>query len=201
MKKLFVFTVCFAAVIVLSNVSFSQSDEAVGHAHAQSQLSVDNIVAGTGAGVIPLLPHSPQALPFGVPPYPMTPSGHPTYGVPYAYPQAPQAPRSPRRLFSRLGAPREVQPYPLPTPGAVPGPMTPPTPPMFAPPMTLGEIPPQQGMIATVPPVPVIGQPTVVHRPTPIKNFRALMFSPRPYIGYDPYVAGYPPFPGYQPPQ
>lgn len=43
-------------------------------------------------------------------------------------------------------------------------------------------------------PVPVgpPPQPTVVYRPAPFKNFMALMMAPRPYIGYDPYVA-YPP--------
>ena len=202
MKKLFViasrFTVCFAVVLVLSKVSFAQSEEAVGRAHTQPQLSVENIVAD--AGIETEAPAVPHALPFGYPPYPMTPSGHPTYGVPYSYPQAPQTARPQRRIFARFAPPQAVQPHPLPAPGAVPGAVTPPTPPMAAPPLTIGQVPQQQGTVAVGQTNAVPGQSTVVYRPTPIKNFRALMFSPRPYIGYDPY-AGYPPFPGYQPPQ
>jgi hypothetical protein len=105
----------------------------------------------------------------------MVPFGYPPYATAAngypAYGVPYSYPRGFRRQ-SRLSPP-PVQPYPLPAPGL---------------------------------PVPLVGQPggtqpQVYHRPTPIKNFITLLASPRPYIGYDPYAGGYPPFPGYQPPQ
>jgi hypothetical protein len=192
MKKVFVLVSCFAVVLILSKMSFSQSTDAPGHAQShlsQSQLSVEKIVAGAA---------SPQALPFGYPPYP-TVGGYPAYGVPYSYSQQPQnlrSPRAPRRLAARL----TPQPYPLPMPGATPGAATPFVPPMVAAPMTGGQVPQQQEVLGAIPATPSTGQPTVFYRPTPVKNFMTLMAAPRPYIGYDPY-AGYPPFPGYAPPQ
>ena len=185
MKKVFVLVSCVVVVIVLSKMSFAQAaDDAPGH--AQSQLSVEKVVAETAPS---------QALPFGYPPYP-TVGGYPAYGVPYSYPREARSPRAPRRLAARL----TPQPYPLPIPGAAPGAATPFVPPMVTPPMTRGQVPSQQEVLGTIPPAPSMEQPTVFHRPTPVRNFMTLMASPRPYIGYDPY-AGYPPFPGYAPPQ
>lgn len=67
----------------------------------------------------------------------------------------------------------------------------------FAPPPSQPHpLPPVPGVVPAAP----VAQPTVVYRPTPIRNFFTLMTAPRPYLGYDPY-AGYPPFPGYLPPQ
>jgi hypothetical protein len=188
MKKLFVLVACCAVVLMLSKMSVAQSNEDA-PGHARSQLSVEKVVAEAGA---------PQVLPFGYPPYP-TVGGYPAYGIPYSYPRdlrTARTPRAPRRLAARL----TPQPYPLPTPGAVPGAASPFVPPMVAPPMVMGQVPPQQETLGAIPPAPSSEQPTVFHRPTPIRNFVTLMAAPRPYIGYDPY-AGYPPFQGYIPPQ
>jgi len=185
MKKLFVLVSCLAVVLILSKMSFAQSNEDA-PGHASSHLSVEAVVAGAEA---------PQVLPFGYPPYP-TVGGYPAYGIPYSYPRGLRTPRAPRRLAARL----TPQPYPLPTPSAVPGAVSPFAPPMTAPPMVRGQVPPLQETLGVVPPAPSSEQPTVFYRPTPIRNFMTLMAAPRPYIGYDPY-AGYPPFPGYIPPQ
>ena len=194
MKKLFVLVSCFAVPLILSNVSFAQSEDAP--APEETQLSVENIVGEVqpgGATVWRQLHPVPQALPFGYPPYP-TVDGYPAFGVPYSYP------RAPRRFAARF-APPQFQPQPLPVPGAVPGAVEPPVPPIVAPPMVMGQVPVRHGVLGITQPVPVApGPPTVVYRPTPIKNFVTLMTAPRPYIGYDPY-AGYPPFPGYIPPK
>jgi hypothetical protein len=165
MKKLLVLVSCFVVLVVLSKVSFAQSDESA--APTPTPLSVEAIVADA--------PAPPQVLPFGYPPYP-TVGGHPAYGIPYSYPRTQQ-----RRFLSRL-APPPYQPCPLPAPGSMPGPQLQ---------ETLGAIPPAQAEPQ---------KPTVYYRPTPVKNFMALITAPRPYIGYNPY-AGYPPFPGYIPPQ
>jgi len=190
MKKVFVLVSCFAVVLILSKMSFAQSTDDVS-GHALSKLSVATVVAEAEA---------PQVLPFGYPPYP-TVGGYPAYGVPYSYPRDSyprelRSPRAPRRLAARLAP----QPYPLPMPGAVPGAPVPFVPPVVVPPMTRGQVPPQQEVLGTIPAVPSVEEPVIFHRPTPIRNFMTLMASPRPYIGYDPY-AGYPPFPGYAPPQ
>ena len=192
MKKIIFCTACIAFVFVLSQTPFVQGEESPGQANTQSLLSVESIVAESET----------PALPFGYAPYPTTADGLPAYGIPYSFLRERRAARSElrgeRRLFSRF-APPPHQPYILPAPGSAPGPAErPEAPPMVAPPMTLGQVPQQDGMIS-VTPAPA-GQPVVLHRPTPFKNFKTLMFAPRPYIGYDPY-AGYPPFPGYQPPQ
>jgi hypothetical protein len=172
MKKLSIFVSCFAAVLILSKVSFAQSDEVADPA----PLSTESIIAEPTPAV-------PQTLPFGYPPYP-TVGGYPAYGIPYSYP------RAPRRLGARFSPP-PYRSHPLPAPGVQP---------MVAPPMTMGQVPPLQGTIGTLPPSASQGSPTVFYRPTPVRNFMMLMTAPRPYIGYDPY-AGYPPFPGYVPPQ
>jgi len=195
MKKVFVLVSCVAVVLILSNVSFAQSEEAP--VPDPSQLSVQQIIAESQPdGAVIWRPAAPQALPFGYPPYPMV-DGYPAYGIPYSYP------RAPRRLGSRFGsrfAPPPFQPHQLPVPGAVPGAVPLHVPPMVAPPMTLGQVPQLQETLGAVPAVSSQQQPTVYYRPTPVKNFMTLMMSPRPYIGYDPY-AGYPPYPGYIPPQ
>jgi len=193
MKKVFVLVSCFAVVLILSKMSFAESTDAP--VSEQLQLSVERIVAEVQPdGVTIWRPVAPRALPFGYPPYPSV-DGKPAYGIPYSYP------RAPRRLGSRF-APPPFQPHPLPVPGAVPGAVQPPVPPMVAPPMVMGQMPKRQGVLGVAQPAPAGSpeQPTVLYRPTPVRNFMTLMMSPRPYIGYDPY-AGYPPFPGYQPPQ
>jgi hypothetical protein len=209
MKKLFVPVSCFAVVLILGKVGFAQSDDAPGHAHS---LSVANIVAQAHAPVMPPAhahAHAaPQALPFGFAPYPMV-GGHPAFGIPYSFPRAGlrdqrfeqraelRAQRFQRPLFSRL-APPPPQPFPLPPPGSAPGPsMMPEQPPRVAPPLTFGQVPQMQGMVVAAPAPP--GPPVVVHRPTPLRNLRTLLFAPRPYLGYDPF-SGFPPFPGYLPP-
>ena len=194
MKKLLVPVSC--VVLMLSNVSIAQSVDATGFARTQSQLSAAHIAAQAQA-----MPH--QALPFGYAPYP-TVDGMPAFGVPYSFPRERRAmvreqrgPILQRPVFARL-APPPHQPMVLPQPGSAPGPrMMPEHPPMVAPPMTLGQVPQMQGMVTAVP-APA-GPPVVVHRPTPIRNAKTLLFAPRPYLGYDPY-AGFPPFPGYLPP-
>ena len=200
MKKLFLPVSCFAVVLILSKASFAQFDDAPGYAHSQSQLSVANIIAqaqvAQHAHPTSHAPMAPHALPFGYPPYPMV-DGMPTFGVPYSFPRERRAVRAQRPMFARF-APPPFQPHALPVPGSVPGPwMRPEAPPMVAPPLTFGQVPQQDGMITAVP--ALAGPPVVVHRPTPLRNFRTLMFAPRPYLGYDPY-AGFPPFPGYLPP-
>ena len=196
MKKMFVLVSCFAVVLILSKVSFAEPADVPVPAQSP-QLSVESIVSEVlPDGVTIWRPAAPQVLPFGYPPYPMTAAGHPAYGVPYSYP------RVPRRLGARFAPPVPFQPQHLPTPGAVPGAFQPPVPPMVAPPMVLGQMPQRQGVLGggRLAPAAPQGQPMVVHRPTPIRNYMTLMMAPRPYIGYDPY-AGYPPFPGYVPPQ
>ena len=224
---MFIFALCFALILVLNKVSIAESNDPPGRAHAPAQVPAEPVgidvyapVQATVSAVpahasmppyahVPAAPHSPvpaQALPFGYPPYPTTVEGLPPYGYPYSFPRVQRAPRSerPQRPFFARFAPPPAQPYPLPQPGTMPAPVPPPppAPPLgSAPPLAMGMVPPQQGMIAAVPPAPALpGPPVVVHRPTPFKNFRTLMFAPRPYIGYDPY-AGYPPYPGYVPPQ
>ena len=54
--------------------------------------------------------------------------------------------------------------------------------------------------IGAVMPLPTDQPPTVVYRPTPIKNFATLMMAPRPYVAYDPYAV-YPARPVYVPVQ
>ena len=121
MKKIFVLVSCVAVILILSKVSFSQSDGVPVQADA-SALSIEDIV---GTAHTPRnAPVAPQVLPFGYPPYP-TVDGNPAYGVPFSYP------RTPRRfgggLRARL-APPAIQPHPLPPvpammhegPGAVP---------------------------------------------------------------------------------
>ena len=196
MKKVFVLVSCFAVVFILSTVSFAQSEEAEAPAPEESQLSVEDIVGEAHSQDARVwLPAYYQVLPFGYPPYPSSVSGHPAYGIPYSYPKAP------RRLGNRF-APPSYQPHPLPVPGVVAGALPPPAPPMVAPPMVMGQMPQHQGTLAVQAPAYATpqGQPMVVYRPTPVKNFVTLMSSPRPYIGYNPY-AGYPPYPGYIPPQ
>ena len=196
MKKMLVFVLCFAVVLILNKVSFAEPTDAPVSTQSQP-LSVENIVGEVQPdGVTIWRPTAPQVLPFGYPPYPTTVDGHPAYGVPYSYP------RAPRRLGARFAPPVPVQPHPLPVPGAVPGALQPPVPPMVAPPMVMGQMPQRQGVLGggRIAPTAPQGQPTVVYRPTPIRNYMTLMMAPRPYIGYDPY-AGYPPFPGYVPPQ
>ena len=198
MKKVFVLVSCFAVVLIVSNMSFAQSEDAP--VPLEPQLSVENIIGEVQPDGVTVWRHLhpapavPQVLPFGYPPYP-TVDGHPAYGIPYSYP------RAPRRLGARL-TPPPFQPHPLPVPGAVPGAAQPPVFPMMAPPMVMGQVPVQQGVLGMAGSAPVVpqGPPTVVYRPTPIKNFVTLMTAPRPYIGYDPY-AGYPLFPGYVPQQ
>ena len=201
MKKVFVLISCVAVVFILCNVSIAQSDNAQSEsvpapAPEVPQLSVDNIVGEVqpgGGTVWRQLRPAPRALPFGVPPYP-TVDGYPAFGVPYSYP------RAPRRLGARF-APPQILPQPLPVPGAVPGAVELPVPPVVAPPMAMGQLPARHGVLGISQLTPVVEvPPTVIYRPTPIKNFVTLMTAPRPYIGYDPY-AGYPPFPGYIPPQ
>ena len=121
MKKISVLVSCVAVILILSKVSFAQSD--VVPAQADAPLSIEDIIGKAHT------PHSapvtPQVLPFGYPPYP-TVDGNPAFGVPYSYP------RTPRRfggggLRARL-APPTMQPHPLPPvpmmhhegPGAVP---------------------------------------------------------------------------------
>jgi len=188
MRKVFVFVSCVTVVLILSKVSFAESAETP--SAEPSQLSVESIVAEVQPGGATIWrPAAPHALPFGYPPYPSI-DGHPAYGVPYSYP------RAPRRLGSRLAPPVPYQPHPLPALGAAPGVSPPPTQPMVR-----GQAPMRQGVLGVAPASGVpMGQPTVVYRPTPIKNFMTLITAPRPYIGFDPY-AGYPPFPGYIPPQ
>lgn len=191
MKKLSSLVSCFAAVLILNTVSFAQPDV---NAPPQSvpELTVESIIADAPcphqhAATCPCCQSTAsQVLPFGCPPYPSI-GGYPAYGVPYSYPRA-------ARRAARL-APPQFQPYPLPAPGSVPA-----APFAYAPHTTHVPI---QGTIGLgdVPAVPVCPpQPTVFYRPTPIKNFIAMLTAPRPYIGYDPY-AGYPPYPGYIPPQ
>ena len=192
MKKLFVFVSCFSVVFMLNNVSVAQSPDATGFARTQP-LSAAHIAAQAQA-----VPH--QALPFGYAPYP-TVDGMPAYGIPYSFPRERRAivrgQILQRPMFARL-APPPHQPMMLPTPGSAPGPqILPEHPPMVAPPLTFGQVPQMQGMVAATP-VPA-GPPVVVHRPTPFRNAKTLLFAPRPYLGYDPY-AGFPPFPGYLPP-
>ena len=191
MKKLFVLVSCLAVTLVLSKVSVAQSNEAPGLAHSQSALSAADIVARANAPA--------EAFPFGFPPYP-TVDGMPAFGIPYSYPRGMREARTPRfqrPLFSRF-APPPHHPVALPTPGFAPGPRMPQAQQIVAPPMTMGQVPQMEGVVTAVP--AVAEMPVVVHRPTPIRNFRALMFAPRPYLGFDPYAAGFPPFPGYLPP-
>ena len=177
MKKLLILTSC--VILITSNVSFAQDD------------TTGKATTAEPVGIASHVPGCPQAtLPFGYPPYPTTVGGYPAFGAPYSYP------RAPRRLGSRLAPPTQYQPYPLPEPGSVPGAVAPvagPIPPTFRNKL----LPQRQGTFGAVPP-PMPGlepsePPTVVYRPTPIKNFMTLMSAPRPYIGYDPY-AGAPPF-------
>ena len=194
MKKAFVLISCFAVVLILSKVSFAQPAGAP--APPQVQLSVERIVAEPQAdGTTVWRPAAPQALPFGYLPYP-TVDGRPAFGVPYSFPRT-----QPRRLGNRLAPPPvPFQPHPLPVPGATPGVVPVQAPPMVAPPMTMGQMPQRQGVLGVASARQAGPQrPIVVHRPTPVRNFMALMTAPRPYIGYDPF-AGYPPFPGYVPP-
>ena len=190
MKKLFVVVSCLAIALVLNKESVAQSNDAPGHARTQSSLSVADIVARSNAPA--------EAMPFGFPPYPMV-DGMPAFGIPYSYPRGLRAQRerrASRQLFSRF-APPPHQTVELPTPGFAPGPRMPQAQQIVSPPMTMGQIPQMQGVITAVP-APA-GAEVVVQRPTPLRNFKTLMFAPRPYLGFDPY-AGFPPFPGYLPP-
>jgi len=198
MKKLSVFAACFAVMLFLSTVSFAQPGvilDVNSPPTVVPELTVEAIVTDAPSPIqhtaaCPCQQHTTagQVLPFGYPPYP-TAGGYPAYGIPYSYPRA-------ARRAARLAQP-PVQPYPLPAPGSVPA-----APFAYAPAHPIQT--PLQGTIGIgdFPPVPACppGQPTVFYRPTPIKNFLAMLTAPRPYIGYDPY-AGYPPYPGYIPPQ
>ena len=199
MKKLFVLVSCLTIVLFLSNKSFAQSEESpapdvLPAAETESALMlVGNIVSED------LIPAA-KPLPFGYPPYPTTAEGYPAFGAPYSFPRVQR--RLGSGLAGRFAPTQRYQPYPLPTPGAVPGPFVMPVPPMsVSPPLVSGEVP-AKGILTvkTAPIDPPPGQATIVYRPTPIKNFMTLMAAPRPYIGYNPYV-GYPPFPGYIPPK
>jgi len=185
MKKFLILTPCLVVILTTSGVSFAQ-DDATGKATTAGPVGIASHVPGC-----------PQAtLPFGYPPYP-TVGDYPAFGAPYSYP------RTSRRLSGRLAPPTQFQPYPLPAPGSVPGAVAPvpgPIPPTFRNKL----LPQRQGTLgAAVPPMPglePLEPPTVVYRPTPIKNFMTLMSAPRPYIGYDPY-AGAPPAPPFVPAQ
>ena len=192
MKKVFVLVLCLAVVLILNKVSVAQEDEDASVPEQPQFLSVEKIVGEVQPdGATIWRPASPQALPFGYLPYP-TVDGLPAYGVPYSYPRAP-------RRFGNRFAPPPPQPHPLPTPGAVPGATQPQAPPMVAPPLVMGQMPQRQGVLGLGQPAQQPGQPVVVQRPTPFRNFLTLMSAPRPYIGYDPY-AGYPdPSAGYLP--
>jgi len=198
MKKVFVFVSSVAVVLIMSNVSFAEPEDAA--ADEPSLLSVASLIGeiqadGTTVWRQATPQDAPQALPFGYPPFPTTAEGYPAYGIPYSYP------RVPRRL-ANLGnrfAPPPIQPYPLPEPGSAPGATQVYVPPMVAPPMVMRQRQPLQGTIGAAQPVPVSPplHPTVVYRPTPFRNFMALISAPRPYIGYDPYAGQ---FPGMLPP-
>jgi len=196
MKKVFVLVSCFAVVLILSKMSFAQPAGAP--APPQVQLSVERIVAEPQPdGTTIWRPAAPQALPFGYLPYP-TVDGRPAFGIPYSFSRTPAPPR---RFGNRLAPPPvPFQPHPLPVPGAAPGVVPPPVPPIVAPPMTMGQVPQRQGVLGVARSAPAVQQqPTVVHRPTPVRNFLSLMTAPRPYIGYDPF-AGHP-SPGHIPQQ
>lgn len=176
MKKVLVLVSCVAVLLILSKVSFAESEEVSVEPEALpaqkelSELSAEGIIGEVQSDGItvwrqlhPVPP--PHALTFGVMPYPTTATGQPAYGIPYSYPSQP---REPRRLGRRL-APPPFQPHPLP------------------------------GIGVALPP-PSSQPPTVVYRPTPIKNFATLIMAPRPYVAYDPYAV-YPTHPLYVPVQ
>ena len=186
MKKLLILASCFAVIFMMSKVNFAQED------------ATNQAAAAEPVGIASHVPSCPQAtLPFGYPPYP-TVGQYPAFGVPYSYPRAPRRPAGGR--FAPPPA-QQYQPYPLPTPGAVPGAVAPvagPIPPTFRNRL----LPPRQGTLGVFQPpeAEVAGAPAVVYRPTPVKNFMTLMSAPRPYIGYDPY-AGRQPAPAFVPSQ
>ncbi|MCL2709556.1 MAG: hypothetical protein FWE95_01645 [Planctomycetaceae bacterium] len=190
MKKVFILVPCVAVVLMMSKVSFAEPEPAP-VVDEPSLLSVANLIGeiqedGTTVWRQASSQDAPQALPFGYPAYPTTAEGYPAYGIPYSYPQVP---RRLANLGSRF-APPPIQPYALPEPGAVPGAAPLHVPPMVSPPFARGQRQALQGVLGAAQPA-VVGvpmQPTVVYRPTPFRNFMALISAPRPYIGYDPYA-------------
>ena len=193
MKKVFILVSCGAVVLMMSKFSFAEPELAP-VVDEPSPLSVSSIIGeiqadGTTVWRQVTPQDAPQALPFGYPPYPTTVEGYPAYGIPYSYPRAP---RRLANLGSRF-APPPMQPYLLPEPGSVPGAAPLHVPPMVSPPFARGQRQALQGTLGAVQAIPagMPMQPTVVYRPTPIRNFMALMSAPRPYIGYDPYAGLY----------
>jgi len=175
MKKVFVLVSCFAVVLILSKASFAQPEDAPASEELQSSIAASSIAASEEPqlSVKTITEESPSE---GIVALPLqaVPFGYAPYPTTVDGTPAYGIPYSYPRAPRRLGnrlAPPPFQPHPLPP---VPG---------------------------VAPGAAPNAQPTVVYRPTPIRNFFTLMMAPRPYLGYDPYAAGYLPFPGYQPPQ
>jgi hypothetical protein len=94
---------------------------------------------------------------------------------------APFGSRLRQRIYERRAAQGNVPPYGYlqPAPYGVP---------QQSPPQAVANVAPGQGISAPYGGYPYGGQPQVTYRPTPVKNFFALVRAPRPYIGYDPYA-------------
>ncbi|GHT10803.1 hypothetical protein FACS1894170_03550 [Planctomycetales bacterium] len=191
MKK-YLFLACgLAAAFVLSNACIADvADDSV-----SAVIAVDETVVEEPAAfpAYPPYPYAYQApcgfAPFGYPPY-------------QGYQPAPFGCRLKQRHFERYYAPAfrpGYYPANLP-PYDLSGLQVPQQPAPKAEPAVANVAPVNLAPVHSVPspyavPVsvpyngyPYGGQPQVFYRPTPVKNFFALLRAPRPYIGYDPYA-------------